>query len=454
MTNEPLVTIYILNHNYQNYLKQCIDSVLNQTYNNIELFVIDDGSTDDSSSILAEYELNFGLTIYRQKNQGLVASIRRAFNIAKGDYVIRIDADDWVTEDCIELLVQRALSKKAAIVFPDYIEVDTDGNLLHRVSRFDFENEVQVYDTPAHGACTLVEKKAYFDVGGHLDGIVCQDGVDLWLSMTETHKVSNLNIPLFYYRKHLASITQNIPMILKNRVAIFSHHAHKRIGDHKVAGIVLLRDNLPNKIYHKEDLIYLIQKTIYKFNSSTTISDIFIICDTIMASIAKEIVQNCCKACKIHILQLLNGLDKNLKIEDVLKELSKNDAFYEFDCLVSQSIGYPLNRSAYIDLAAYTALIHGFTVVESVIENNDMVYRHNGTGLMEISDPTERQERLSLYIRKGGITCYLKNEKYKKTNLGKGHVVIDPHASFYVGNLTDLAIAKIISEQVIHHEEN
>ena len=454
MTNEPLVTIYILNHNYQDYLKQCLDSALKQTYKNIELFVIDDGSTDDSSTILAEYELKVGLTVYRQKNLGLVASIRKAFSIAKGDYVIRIDADDWVTEDFIELLVQRALNKNAAIVFPDYIEVDADSNLLHRVSRFDFENEVQVYDTPAHGACTLVEKKAYLDIGGHLEGIVCQDGVDLWLSMTEAHKVTNLNKPLFYYRQHSASITQNNAMILKNRVAIFSHHAHKRIGYHKVAGVILLRSDLCLEFYLQEDVVYLLDQVIKNFNSSTTINDIFIVCDNPMASVAKKVVKNFSKTCQIHTLPLLSNLDKKLRIEDILKKLSKNEIFDTFDCMISQSIYFPLIRPAYIDLATYTALIHGFIIVETVVENNDVVYRHDGTGLIEISDPSERQERLSLYVRNGGITCYLKNDNYKKNNLGKGHVVIDRHASFYVGNLTDLAIAKIILEQVIHYEKN
>ena len=150
----------------------------------------------------------------------------------------------------------------------------------------------------------------------------------------------------------------------------------------------------------------------------------------------------------------MSNLDKKLRIEDILKKLSKNEIFDTFDCMISQSIYFPLIRPAYIDLATYTALIHGFIIVETVVENNDVVYRHDGTGLIEISDPSERQERLSLYVRNGGITCYLKNDNYKKNNLGKGHVVIDRHASFYVGNLTDLAIAKIILEQVIHYEKN
>lgn len=453
MINNPLVTVYVLNHNYQQYLAQCLDSVLNQSYENIEIFVIDDGSTDASSTILSKYEDEVGLTVHRQSNQGLVASIRKAFNIAKGDYVIRVDADDWVTEDFIELLVQRALEKNAAIVFPDYFEVDEDGDVLHRVSRFDFENEVQVYDTPAHGACTLIEKKAYFEVGGHLEGIACQDGVDLWLNMTGSHKVTNLKKPLFYYRKHAVSITQDNSTILKNRVNIFAHHAQKRFGSHKVVGVILIREKSLRQFRCEDDIFYLVNKAIETFKASTIISNIKIICEKQIEPIAKRAAEAIDNG-KISVLPILSIVDKKLKIDDVLVQLSDNEAFDDYNCLISQSISYPLIKPAYVDLSAYTALIHGFNIVETVIENHDVVYQHNGSGLTEVSDPIERQERLSLYIKKGGITCYHKNAKHKKENLGKGHVVIDRHSSFFVGNMTDLAIAKTIEQQGIIYEKN
>lgn len=99
------VTVYILNYNYGRYLLKAIKSVLSQTYKDIEVLVIDDGSTDNSDEILNEFSSQ--VTVIKQQNMGLVKSIIKAFTIAKGDYVVRLDADDWLEETCIEKLVNK-----------------------------------------------------------------------------------------------------------------------------------------------------------------------------------------------------------------------------------------------------------------------------------------------------------------------------------------------------------
>ena len=95
-------------------------------------------------------------------------------------------------------------SNNTALVFPDYFEVDEFGNILRQIKRHEFSNNVTMLDKPAHGACTLIKKECYFKrVGGHNETLKCQDGVDIWLSLTEKYDVLNVNEPLFYYRKHL-----------------------------------------------------------------------------------------------------------------------------------------------------------------------------------------------------------------------------------------------------------
>ena len=156
------VTVYILNYNYEKYLSKAIESVLSQSYQNIEVLLIDDGSTDNSLKVIEKYTKY--LTIFRQKNIGLTKSIRKAFTMASGEYVVRLDADDWMHPKCIEMLVQKIeISKNIALVFPDYFEVDETGHVIRRIKRHDFSKNVTLFDQPAHGACTMIRKEYYFD---------------------------------------------------------------------------------------------------------------------------------------------------------------------------------------------------------------------------------------------------------------------------------------------------
>ena len=115
---KPLVSVYILNYNYAKYLRQCIESVLEQTYKNIEILIIDDGSTDCSEQILKEYNKKKIRKIIFQENIGLIKSIIKAFDISKGKYVIRVDADDWIDKNLIKYLVTEIeKDHKVAMIF-------------------------------------------------------------------------------------------------------------------------------------------------------------------------------------------------------------------------------------------------------------------------------------------------------------------------------------------------
>ena len=87
-TSNPLVTVYVTNFNYGNYIEQSIESVLAQTYKNFELIVIDDGSTDDSREIINRYIDKTNVRVIFQKNKGLIASNNIAVRAAQGKYVM------------------------------------------------------------------------------------------------------------------------------------------------------------------------------------------------------------------------------------------------------------------------------------------------------------------------------------------------------------------------------
>ena len=139
-TSNPLVTVYVTNFNYGNYIEQSIESVLAQTYKNFELIVIDDGSTDDSRKIINRYIDKTNVRVIFQKNKGLIASNNIAVRAAQGKYVMRLDADDYLDENALLVLVNAIeKSDEIALVFPDYYYVDTDGQVTGQERRNNFK---------------------------------------------------------------------------------------------------------------------------------------------------------------------------------------------------------------------------------------------------------------------------------------------------------------------------
>ena len=98
-------SIIICCYNSEKYIKETIDSILNQTYNNIELIIIDDGSTDNSRKIINNYLKNKKIKKIFQKNKGLNISNNIALKASNGEYILRLDADDWLDPNCIEILL-------------------------------------------------------------------------------------------------------------------------------------------------------------------------------------------------------------------------------------------------------------------------------------------------------------------------------------------------------------
>lgn len=102
---EKLVSVIVPVYNVEKYLKRCIDSILNQSYSNLEIILVDDGSTDNSGKIVDEYgNLDKRIRVIHQKNQGLSAARNTGLEIMHGEYVTFIDSDDYVTNDYVSYL--------------------------------------------------------------------------------------------------------------------------------------------------------------------------------------------------------------------------------------------------------------------------------------------------------------------------------------------------------------
>lgn len=119
----PLITVIITNYNYGIYIEEAINSVLNQTYPNIELIIINDGSTDDSDDVICKImDVNKGRNIryVNRENKGVVYTRNEGLELAKGEYVSYLDADDYFNNDYIMKSYQVSKDSGADVVYPNW----------------------------------------------------------------------------------------------------------------------------------------------------------------------------------------------------------------------------------------------------------------------------------------------------------------------------------------------
>lgn len=119
MTN--LISVVVTCYNHENYIEQCLRSIFKQTYRNIELIVLDDGSTDNSSEIIKEVlkESPFVTTFESHENIGVVRTRNKGLILLNGDYFLFVDSDDFLDETYVEELYECAINRQADIVYCD-----------------------------------------------------------------------------------------------------------------------------------------------------------------------------------------------------------------------------------------------------------------------------------------------------------------------------------------------
>ena len=189
---------------------------MNQTLTNYEIIFIDNGSTDLSRKKLESFYSHPKIRIILQKNIGLNAANNVALKLAKGKYIIRLDADDYFDKNALEILSSK-LEKddKLGMVFPDYYTVDQFGNIIEMFRRHDF-SEVELLDQPAHGACSMVRKEFLKAINGYDASYHCQDGWDLWVRFIK-NLVLGTSIYLYFFTDNMEKILQKKRRNLNNK---------------------------------------------------------------------------------------------------------------------------------------------------------------------------------------------------------------------------------------------
>ncbi|MDR1633091.1 MAG: glycosyltransferase [Dysgonamonadaceae bacterium] len=214
--DNPLVSIIVSCYNHEKYIAECILSVVNQTYQNIELIVIDDGSSDNSPEILRELRDKYGFFLEIQENIGLSKTLNKAIrNYAHGKYIAGCGSDDFLALDRIEKQVRyMEAHPEYAMVFGEVYVVDSNSEIIEDLRIIDpvvdpvksLQFESLVESNPIPAMTVILRKDVWEECGGYNENTIVED-LDMWLKIAYNYKIGYMNEYLAYYRWQGANIT-------------------------------------------------------------------------------------------------------------------------------------------------------------------------------------------------------------------------------------------------------
>lgn len=435
MRKRPLITVYITNYNYEQFIRTAVESVLNQTLQDFELIIIDDGSTDNSKQIIESYEHLKNVSVIFQKNRGLNITNNVALKASRGKYIVRLDADDYLELNALERMSSILEEEDdLGLIFPDYYMVDVEGNLLSEIKRHDFSNEVNILDQPAHGACTMIRTDFLKEVGGYDETYTCQDGYELWVKFINKFRVTNINETLFSYRRHGHNLTNNENRILGTRLKIKEAYVKRnKVSLPPAAGIIPLRPDY--------DL------ALETFGTSTFLDHKI---KTLLGAenIQKVLVTSSDLTIKQHIhkryddsVQFISRPEQleriNVSLFSTMKHLHNVKALEHMKAYLFSSVTYPFVDSKILNDAINTLAIFKADSLVSVRPESNKFYRHTGNGMETIlqQDNFTKLEREAIYRYTGGIIAGIIDSSLEKGQLVQGnvgHVVISEKAALNV----------------------
>ncbi|QNL22363.1 glycosyltransferase family 2 protein [Hyphobacterium sp. CCMP332] len=210
-SNKPGLSVLLSAYNSEKFIQQAIESILNQSFEDFELLIADDGSSDNTKSIIDSFSDHRIIRSHNSSNKGKINTCNRLFTLAKGDFVSIHDADDYSHKDRFAKQLQFIKSKSLAMCGTDFVNLTESGKILQTIK---MPNDIEVIKqnflkvSQFHGPTMMIQKDVVEQVGGLYRFFRNKEDVDLAVRITERFPVDNLNEALYYYRNHPASLSK------------------------------------------------------------------------------------------------------------------------------------------------------------------------------------------------------------------------------------------------------
>lgn len=202
MAGSPTISVIIPAHNEERYLARALRSILRQTLaaDFYEIIVIDDCSSDKTPQVLELFSSDV-IMLRNEKQLGLPGSLNKAIKRARGKYMIRLDADDYVRQDYLAIL-QQFLEDNSHMdaVACDYVEVDEEERVL--VRRNCLEHPI--------GCGIMFRTDHLIDIGLYDDAFLLHEDRDMRIRFSQKYQIHRVELPLYRYRRHAENMTKNV----------------------------------------------------------------------------------------------------------------------------------------------------------------------------------------------------------------------------------------------------
>jgi len=222
----PLVTVRVPAYNHEAFIDRCLDSVLEQDYPNIELIIIDDGSTDGTADRirgwLARHEGEIPATFRSRQNRGLTATLNELLKLARGRYLVSLASDDYLLPAGVSTRVEYLETHPGKLaVMGDCIVVDAHGGVMHssalsglrHVDKRNYLTDAGIkkevvarWSVP--GPVLMVDRRLYSRVGQYDESLIVEDW-DLYLRMVSQDLLGFVDSPVAAYRLHGANVSRD-----------------------------------------------------------------------------------------------------------------------------------------------------------------------------------------------------------------------------------------------------
>ena len=208
MNSEPLVSVVVPVYNIEKYVRKCLDSLLAQSYEKLEIVVVDDGSTDSSGVICDEMALgDKRMKVFHKKNGGLSSARNYGIKKSKGKYICLVDGDDSVKRDFVKVMVQEAEEKDVDIVVCGYNEeIPKTETMSGREAAIRLLIQQKNMDVIAWNK---MYKRGLFGVVQYPEGRNYEDSLTTYKLLAEAINVAYVGKSLYVYVERGGSITQN-----------------------------------------------------------------------------------------------------------------------------------------------------------------------------------------------------------------------------------------------------
>ena len=213
MGNE-LISVIIPVYNAERYLASCLDSVLSQSYRNLEVIIINDGSSDYSLKVAEGYaEKDDRIRVYSFENEGLSEARNRGLSVATGDFITFVDSDDMLTPEAMEVMMGYLIRYSADIVEGKVIRgkvfVPAPLKTKITVKEFNFKDAIEdvlFQKTLLPSACGTLYKKSLFENLKFEKGLLYEDLNIIYRVLERCNKIVWIDYPVYFYRETEGSI--------------------------------------------------------------------------------------------------------------------------------------------------------------------------------------------------------------------------------------------------------